>query len=557
MFIRVKTSPNSPNKSVQIVESVRKGNRVSQRIVRHVGTALDDQELAKLKELAAFYKSRMEADIQPSLFSPEVMTARLLEVRSKGEQAQAEANARLKDLREEQRVVLGIHEAYGAVYKQLGFDRLLGAAHKSASGSTALYNIVMARIAHPASKRASVSMLEKNFGIQLNLNKVYRMMDKMDDKLIDQIQQHAYASASGLLKEKLTVIFYDCTTLYFESIVTDELKQTGYSKDGKFNQSQVMLALLVTAAGLPVGYEIYPGNTFEGHTFKDALGKVQQQYALEKVILVADSAMISRDNQQLLDDGGIPYIIAARLKNQSKEVEQLILNPLSYSPCGKDQADKLLQTRDGNNHRLIVHYSPKRAEKDRHDRQKAIDQVLKRVKRSGNNPKALLNNFGYKKYITIEGKTTITVDEQKIKQAQRWDGLHGVITNIAQKDMPAEEVLSHYHGLWQIEETFRLTKHDLKVRPIFHWTPQRIKAHMAICFMALTCIRWMEYQVATRYTKLSPEVIRQSLVAIQASILKHTSKNRRYCLPSQANEHARKIYKLLGLKLSVKPFEII
>ena len=130
--------------------------------------------------------------------------------------------------------------------------------------SNILQHIVMARLGSPKSKRATVSLLEKDFGINLNLNQVYRMMDKIDDTVIEKIQQQAYQSTKSILRDKINVLFYDCTTLYFESFTPDDLKKNGYSKDGKFNQPQVLLALLVTESGLPVGYEVFPGIPSKG-----------------------------------------------------------------------------------------------------------------------------------------------------------------------------------------------------------------------------------------------------------------------------------------------------
>ena len=151
----------------------------------------------------------------------------------------------------------------------------------------------------------------------------------------------------------------------------------------------------------------------------------------------------------------------------------------------------------------------------------------------------------------VEGKTKLGIDQEKIEQASQWDGLHGVITNLP--NMPQVEVLAHYRGLWQVEESFRITKHDLKVRPIYHWTPRRIRAHIAIAFMAFACVRHLMYRVKLQYQALSPAVIRIALIHIQHSILEHQYTHKRYFITSQVSPEAKKIYQLMGLSASTVP----
>jgi len=183
MFIRIKSSPNSPKKSVQIVKSIRSGNQVSQKIVRHIGTAFSDDEIAKLKELAEYIKTKIETETQPNLFQPEEIAKMAIEARKN--QTQEKLNVNLKNLREEERIILGIHEVYGKIYNELGFSSIIKNPKRNVGASKNLFNIVMARIANPASKRKSVIELERNFGIKLSLESVYKMMDKLDSERVN------------------------------------------------------------------------------------------------------------------------------------------------------------------------------------------------------------------------------------------------------------------------------------------------------------------------------------------------------------------------------------
>lgn len=555
MFVRIKSSPNSPRKAVQIVESFRQGNRVKQRIVRHVGTALNDDELKRMRELAEHIKASMEQESSPGLFAPEAMAEIAIKARNK--QTEESLPVDLKKLREQQRTIVGIHEIYGKVYKELGFDKVFPNPRRKPAAVRNLFHIVMGRIANPVSKMATVADLSENFSIELSLPSVYRMMDQINDKVVLNIQQSAYRAASSIFKQKINVVFYDCTTLYFESFTEDELKENGYSKDMKFNQPQVLLALLITEQGLPIGYDVFPGSQYEGHTLVKALNKIEKDYQIKEVVFVADSAMFNEENLQLLEGIGKKYIVGARIKNTSEEIQARILDKSDYRPPGNRSDDKYeYSTKEIalNGRRLIVSYNEKNAKKDAYDREKAIEKLLAKLKNKGSNPTEYISNYGYKKFLKLQGNAAVEIDRQKIEEAKQWDGLHGVITNHA--DLTHEQILEQYHGLWQVEQCFRVSKHDLKIRPIFHWTPQKIKAHIAICFMALTCVKYLSYRIKTQYTSLSEQRIRQLLLSVQVSILKHQESNTLYGIPSPIKQDVKKVYQIMGMKISDVPFKI-
>ncbi len=396
MFVRVKSTPNSPRQSVQIVSSVRVGDKVKQKIVRYIGIAMDDDELVRLKALAEVVKAKLEAQHQPGLFPPEAVAKQVIEAKA-AKASKATLNVDLRQMVEEQRVVLGIHEVYGEVYRQLSFDTLLSQKRYRASHE-ALFHCVMARIANPKSKRGSVQQLEQDFGVSLSLEKVYRMMDQLDDNTISRLQAMTCEGTRSLLSGALDVLFFDCTTLYFESFKEDELKQNGYSKDCKFNQPQVLLALLVTREGLPVGYEVFPGATFEGHSLISVLQTMQARYDVRKMIFVADRGMLNEDNLSALDEAGAYYIVGAKLKQLPAALQTRVLDKSAYQPLGKDGSSAAELTHK--KRRLIVSHCPKRADKDQHDRQKAVDRLIKKIGKS-QNPKSLLNNYGYKKFLII------------------------------------------------------------------------------------------------------------------------------------------------------------
>jgi transposase len=569
MFIRVKTTPNSPRKSVQIVESIRVADKVRQKIVKHIGVALDDKELEELKELASSIKIKLEAENSLPLYTPEELEKQL----EKGRKSIKEEKYKdedyivnIKDLIEEDRVITGIHDVYGKLFDEMKLRNIFANPARNKSSIDNFKNIVLSRIAKPDSKRASVQMLEDNFGISLNLDSVYKMMDKIDDKVIDKLNKCAYNETKKLFNDKIDVIYFDATTIYFESFKEDEFKKNGYSKDLKFNQPQVVLALMVTKEGLPIGYEAFSGDTFDGHTLIPSLKILRDKYDIDNVVYVADSGMFNKNNLEeleKLEEHEFNYIVGARIKSLSKNIKEKILDKNLYQHLNEDI--KIANITLDNGRKLVITHSKKRAKKDQADRLKGIERLREKLANS-KSVKTHLSNQGYKKYLQLEenqkldsknGKTTcdisIILDEEKILADEEWDGLKGLIVN-STSTLTNDEILTQYNNLWQVEESFRITKHDLKIRPVYHWKPSRVKAHLAISFAALFLVRHLEHRVRLQYKKLSPEVIRKLLLNVQKSIVYDKSKKIKYVIPSKIKIDTKKIYNLMDISYSLTPY---
>jgi len=561
MFVRIKRSKNSPKCSVQIVESKRVDGKVKQKIVKHLGTAMEGEELESLKALAESIKQRMEQEGQLPLFVDNIENKKDSIITKEDKAKREDFNVNLLDIKEERRVIKGIHDVYGKLYDELGFNGIITNPARNRRSQKALKEIVMARVANPDSKRASVSNLEANFAVNLDLNLVYRMMDKIGDKEILKLNKLVYSKTKSLFKEKIDVIYFDATTLYFESFSEDEFKRNGYSKDNKFNQPQVVLALMVTKEGLPVGYKAFSGDTFDGHTLIPVLKEIKEHYDLDKVVYVADAGMFNRDNLkelETLDKHKMTYIVGARVKNMPKKLQEQILNLNNYTAI--DDNTKVA-TFKYEGKKLLVSYSLQRAKKDKYEREKGIEKLRLRLSKE-KSFKSHLSNQGYKKYLQLEQENSnnkqcnlsITLNEAKIEEDARWDGIKGIISN--NSELSNQELLQQYSNLWQVEESFRITKHDLKVRPIYHYKESRVKAHLAISFMAYTLVRHLEHRVRLQYKKLSPQRIRTALLGVQESILYDTKQDKKFALPSLFSIDAEKIYKLMELKLNKIPYRL-
>jgi transposase len=359
----------------------------------------------------------------------------------------------------------------------------------------------------------------------------------------------------SLFDNEVDVLFFDVTTLYFESLTQDELRDFGFSKDCKFKEVQVVLALVTTKEGQPITYKLFPGNTYEGHTLIDIVKELKNEYKIQNILLVADRAMFNNDNLEAMEaeDLNVNYIVAAKLKSMGKKLKEEILSDEGYKANMVCNEFHWLNEFSYKNRRLIVSYSSSRARKDAADRRRLIDRLLKKQKDDKIKLKDLIPNYGTKKYLEVIGGEA-KVNEAKISDDAKWDGLHGVITNMESKK--AEEILARYRGLWQIEEAFRINKHNLKMRPIFHWKPKRIKAHISICFIAYSILRYAEFKLKGTKTSVSIETMREELRHVQSTIVYHLPDKKRYVIPSPLSEIAKSIYRCFKVPRTVVPYQI-
>jgi transposase len=546
MFVRVKPKPNG-KKSIQIVESYRRADKVTQRIVRHVGQAVSDREVEEMSRLAQSIIDEMKEQRQPSLplFDPRKI------IQKSSKQKPSDDTVKIKNLREEQRIVNGIGEVFGKLYKDLKLSSIISGTKKDAQWNSVLESCVMARLANPVSKRRTASLLEEDYGIKVPLEKIYKMMDHVADRE-SEIKQHIAQTTRSLFREEVDVLFFDVTTLYFESFEADELRNFGFSKDCKFKETQVVLALVTTTSGLPITYKLFPGNTYEGGTLVEMVEDLKTEYSINNILLVADRAMFNEENLSKMEELGIDYIVAAKLRTLPGGLKKEILDS-DYQGALVREEFQWLKEFEHKSRRLIVGYSAKRAKKDAADRQRLIDRLMKKVKGGKIKVKDLIPNAGSKKFIAVENGNAF-VNEAKIADDAAWDGLHGIITN--SKNKTAVELLERYRDLWQIEETFRISKHDLKMRPIYHWSEHRIKAHICICFIALALTKQAVYRVGLQQESMSFAQIRDELLHAQSSIVVDLATQKKYVIPSHVTINQKKIYHVFGLERSQVPHEL-
>jgi len=556
MFIRHKKMPHGSTK-VQVVKSVRTGTKVRQRVLRHIGTARNDHERDVFDGLARSYMNEllMETTGHNTLFNFNEYTD-LIDKSRHAQDHPVPAHVKLQACREEGRAIVGIRDVFGTLYQRMGWENVVG--HSRPGSNRTIKEMVMARITQPRSKRATVRDLSDQSAVALNLDTVYRSMDYLDDDRIATIRDRSMTLAQTLLPGPITALFYDTTTLSFASDTEDHLRKKGFSKDGKHHRVQVLLALLVTAEGLPVGYEVFPGNQSEGQTLMVALEGLKERYPDVALTVVADAGMITKANEEALRERQIPYILGARIKNLPAALTQLVLDRSEYHPWGRTEGSetnngyRCIDDTEVPGRQLMTTYSAKRARKDVHDRERGLAKVLKRLNAS-KQPASLVSG-GMAKYLSFPlGQATL--DEAKIAKVARWDGLRGIVAWGCQ-DRDPRDIIMQYRQLAVIEACFRVNKSDLRIRPIFHWKEHRIKAHLAICYMAFCCVQHLRYFLKARGHTMSTARVQRALYGIQISILYDTEGKGRYGMPSQVSSDARKIYQTLGLVWNRCPFAI-
>lgn len=387
------------------------------------------------------------------------------------------------------------------VFDNIGFNRIEDIVFRQ---------LVKARLAYPVSKSATVEYLKNHFDEDVSLSKIYRYLDKLSDNQHEIVQGISVMHTSKILDGHIGVLFYDVTTLYFEADYEDDLRKTGFSKEGRHKNPQIIPGLLVSIGGYPLAYCIYEGNKYEGHTMLPVVTEFVRKYSLDDFIVVADSGLMNGNNIADLESNGYKYIIGAKIKNESKKIQEWILAQPKVN-CQMIEYDK------GNGQRLLVGYTDDRARKDAYNREKGIRRLEKAYNR-GTLTKDNINKRGYNKFLKMEGDVKVSINYDKLEADEKWDGLKGYLTNT---DIPVSEVYAAYHNLGHVERAFRISKSKIEIRPMFHFTRRRIEAHVCICFVALKVYKELERLLKLSNINMSVDkvlALAQTIVTIQVTL---------------------------------------
>ncbi|PIV50929.1 MAG: transposase, partial [Flavobacteriaceae bacterium CG02_land_8_20_14_3_00_34_13] len=313
------------------------------------------------------------------------------------------------------------------VYDLIGFNEI---------EDDVLRHLITARLSQPMSKAATVEYLKSHFDQDLKLHNIYRYLDKLYNTQQEKVQEISVTHTRKILGGTIGLMFYDVTTLYFESDHGDGFRESGFSKDGKHSQPQLVLGLLVSKDGYPLSYSLFNGSQYEGRTMLPVVEDFVRRFDLDDFVLVADSGLMGRKNLELLEAQGYRYIVGARIKNESKSIKQWILS--------QSKREGLFHVKQKVKSRLIIGYSGKRARKDKYNREKGVERLEKAYK-GGTITKENVNKRGYNKFLELSSNVRVVISREKIKEDEKWDGLKGYLTNT---ELSAQEVYHQYSSLW-------------------------------------------------------------------------------------------------------------
>jgi len=447
--------------------------------------------------------------------------------------------------------------AYRKIWQDFGLDKILLSI---ASKTKILFDLsktcLLMAVSHllaPSSKLGIYNNQDRyNHFDPVGLNELYRSLDILADSK-EAIEAQIFDINRNLFNLNVDVVFYDATTFSFSSVIADSLRDFGYSKEGRPNKVQVVMGLLIDCYGRPIGYELFAGNTFDGKTLSAALDSLESRFGIRKVIIVADKGITSKINLSQITDRGYSYIFAYRLKSAPDKIKEQIFLP-GYVQIG-DSEESLAYKVVSYTHdfytgskkvslaqKIIITYSDARAKKDVADRQRMIEKAqslledFSKIKAS--------NRRGAKKYIKQEGQNiNYFLDEAAIDTDAKFDGYYAIATN--EDNMSAADILSAYHNLYKIEQSFRIMKSNLEVAPIFVWTKKRIKGHFVICFLAFLLERHLEYKLAKNGISASADKVRNALNSL--NFAKVTLGESSYFIKTKAEDLAHKILRILKI----------
>jgi len=393
---------------------------------------------------------------------------------------------------------------------------------------------------------------------ELSLQDLYKTLDMLEE-CKEELEEYLFHRSLKLIDRELRVCLFDVTTLYFESKKEDELRKYGLSKDHKNNEVQIVLSLLIDSDGFPISFDIYEGNKAESKTLLDSLDRLKKKYKLEKIIVVADRGISNFLNLNEIKKRGYEYIVGYKFKNS--KIQDKILDKEGYEIITYNEKEgvyaykefEVLEKRKIKisknyqeielNHKIVATYSDKRALKDKKERDKLIDKVIKKLQKN--------KIKGKEKYIEKYcdgGKVKYRLNLKKIEEDKKYDGYYALACSDV--NMSALKVIKIHKQIYNVESAFRELKSDLNIRPIYHYTPKRIKGHIIISFLAYFLLKHIERRL--KYNKKTQDMVITSAGIIKAlkgiNAIETDINGKKYYLKTKHNKLASKMFEIFKIK---------
>ena len=524
-----------------MVESYRDGSKVKQRTLLSLGNVKD----GKLEELAEAISKHLD---YVSIFN----LAKSVDVKNT--------------------FIYGPLYVLDNLLQSLGIDsviRKIRAAHPKLEFDfgKSIFTQLCGRFIKPGSKLALYDkLMDRMFPGMINpalaLHQIYRTLDILAHHK-DEIEQQLFYQGKDLFTAEIDVVLYDLTTIRFEStrLDLDSYRRFGYSKEMRSDCTQVVLGLLTDTDGIPLCFEVHPGNTFEGKTLDEIVNKIRNKFSVRRFIFVADRGLFSFPNLEYIRSQQGEFIVGLRMGAMNDLIQQDFYNLQQYEWINENLA--VYETSMGED-RCIITWSRVRAERDRKTREDILDKIRKKLMVKKRKEKDFITNTNYKKYVRFnENNSLPEINTEAIEQESRKDGFFGIITNV--KTMQKQEVVMHYKQLWKIEDAFGEIKGTLRTRPVFHWTDDRIIGHFVLCFLAYYCEAHITKMLRENHQMLNRKSIKNNIIkpreltAVQAMEDMATVmavpvqvKNKTIWIRTDIPENGNKLLRTLGLRIPPK-----
>lgn len=461
------------------------------------------------------------------------------------------------------------------IYHELELDRFFNNKRRHENfeyNSESIMRLLSyARIIYPESKRQTLQLKDRFFeGFDFSLDDVYDSLEHFG-KIAQDAQLHIHEKITAQYGRDASLIYYDVTNYYFETEKQDDTRKDGYSKEHR-RDPIIQMGMAIDRNGLPMAYRTYPGNTHDSETYIPSLTQIKKEYNVGRAVVVADKGLNCGDNivfSSALKDG---YIFSQSVTGGCADLKEFVLNEKGYTVPTQDgfkmksritpvtvkisngatkSGKKSRKTITLEAQKQIVFYSPKYAERTRYKRSIALQKAAELVKDPSKYSRA--THYGAAAYVNnfeIDKKTgkytethkELSINKAKVTEEEKYDGYYVIITSEA--DTPDKDIIDMYHGLWRIEETFKITKSVLRTRPVFVYKKEHIGGHFLVCFIALMLLRLVEKRLGGEF---SAECIADTMREVECS---HMGENA--YLFSYADNVTEAVREKMGIDLTRK-----
>jgi len=539
MYIRV-TRNTKGQTYYHLVEAYRKDGKVKQRTLLSLGRA-EEGKLEKLAEaiskhvdLKDLFNRAKDIDIKDTyILGPLLILDRMMEE-------------------------LGIYKVLEQLqqkHDRLQFDLI-----------KVIFTQVCSRFVRPVSKLALYDnwmerLYPRMIDHNIELHHIYRSLDLLAMHKED-IEQYLYRYKKDLFSLTTDVVLYDLTTLRFESIREDngKLRRFGYSKEMRNDCTQVVLGLLTDTDGIPLCFEVHPGNTFEGKTLNGIVDKMKNKFTIRRFIFIADRGLFSFDNLQHIKEQKEEFIVGLRMGVMKEKLQKDYYNLNHFIWINEELA--VYETSLGED-RCIITWSKARAKRDHNAREDVLEKIRSKLASKQNKVQKFITNPNYKKYLRINNESKCELNQNAIDEEATRDGFFGIITNV--KDMSASAIVLNYKQLWKIEDAFGEIKGTLRTRPIFHWTDTRIIGHLTMCFLAYLCEAYLTKALRKTEEQLESKAIKNKIIESRPLTVAQTMNelNEVMAIPVNISQHtiwirtdigpnAQKLLTTIGMRIPPK-----